>query len=549
MTAPAKPSLNRWMWLVALGLMLAEFLVFDRMTSIHHASIYPRWNDQIQYLRESYTAFEEAKVHGLAAGLRFALEKPALQGTLHDTAALLVFWLSGSASRSAALSLNMLVFLAWQASLLAVIPRISGFRALGWIAFGLVIVVASPWTGQAGSAVDFRLDHGATCLFGLTAVVALLTRGFRSWRWSLLLGLTVAVAVLERFLTGVYFAAIFVAATFWILAGNERWSRLRNLVLAGLVTAALAGPVFWVNRVTIYNYYWVGHITGAEGAARLRAMDHWHSLQFVVQNLGVLHLGAWFGWTAAGLTGALLVLALCFRQRAPGMNRDWLFTALAFLLLPALVLAVHPKKSELVLGVLIPGVVLLLLWAWTELWRRIDFSRETPGLRLVPAGLAILTLLVGGIFFIRRQTDPAHRPEFFADDLQVKAIADYIFATSRKAGLTHPAIGTDQVVDFLDGQILQVVCYERHGVWVPFEMQLPQSILEEKDELVFYRLNLCDYVTLTDVMPGNGYWPYDRQMVRLHPEVKAWCETHLRHTQTFFLFGREMSLYERRGKS
>ena len=173
--------------------MLAEFLLFDRMTSQHHASVYPRWNDQIQYLRESYTAYEEAKAHGLAAGLKFALGKPALQGTLHDTAALLVFEVTGSASRSAALSLNLLVFLAWQAALLAGIARISGSRALGWMGFGLLLCLAWPWSGEAGSAVDFRLDHGAMCLFGITAITALLTRGFRSWGWSLALGLAVGV--------------------------------------------------------------------------------------------------------------------------------------------------------------------------------------------------------------------------------------------------------------------------------------------------------------------------------------------------------------------
>jgi hypothetical protein len=35
--------------------MLGEFLLFDAMTSRHHTKIYPRWNDQIQYLTESYT--------------------------------------------------------------------------------------------------------------------------------------------------------------------------------------------------------------------------------------------------------------------------------------------------------------------------------------------------------------------------------------------------------------------------------------------------------------------------------------------------------------
>ncbi len=549
MTSTEKPERNRWLWLLAVGLMLAEFLLFDRMTSVHHASIYPRWNDQIQYLRESYTAYEEAKVHGLTAGLSFALHKPALQGTLHDTTALLIFWLSGSASRSAALSLNMFVFLAWQASLLLAIPRLSGSRTLGWMGFGLVLSLAWPWSGEAGSAVDFRLDHAAMCLIGITASVALVARGFRSWRWSIVLGAVVGITLLERFLTGMYFAAIFVAWTIWILCGADRWIRLRNLSIAGLVALALAGPVFWLNRVTIYNYYWVGHITGAESVARLRAMDHWHAVQFVFGNLAHMHLGPWFCWTATGLTGALILLVLFARRSAKGVNRDWLFTGVSFLLLPALILTMHPQKSEYVLGVLVPGVVLLVLWVWTGLFRRIDFTTTRGRLRFIPATLAVVAGAAGGGFYMLRQVAPAHSAQFLADDLQVKAMTDYIYQNSRAKGVTNPVIGVDQVVDFMDAQILQIVCYERHGVWVPFGLQLPQSILEESDEVIFYRLNLCDYLLLTDQMPGNGYWPYDHQMRRLFPQVKAWCEGHLHHTQTFFLFGREMSLYEKRNGS
>ena len=536
----------RYLWLAAALLMLAEFLLFDRMTSLHHASIYPRWNDQIQYLRESYTAYEEAKAHGLAAGLKFALEKPALQGTLHDTAALLVFQVTGSASRSAALSLNMLVFLAWQAALLAGISRISGSRALGWMGFGLLLCVAWPWSGEAGSAVDFRLDHGAMCLFGITAIIALLTRGFRSWRWSLVFGLAVSITLLERFLTGVYFAVIFPACAIWILWGGARWPRLRNLVCAGLVAAALAGPMFWLNRVNIYNYYWVGHITGAEGAARFRGMDLWHSLQFVFGHLGDMHLGPYFGWTAAGLTAALLALLAVFpRKPAAGLDRDWLFVALVFLILPALVLSVHPQKSGFVLGVLVPGVLLLVLWLWATLLRRIDFNGGARWRRFAPLGLALAALWAGEHYFVQRLQWQGHTDEFLADDRKVKLIADRIFTSARAAGLQNPVIGVDQVVDFMDAQILQIVCYERKKTWIHFVIQLPNSILEDKDEVMLYRLKLCDFVLLTDEMPGNGYWPYDKQMRRLYPQLKAWCEGHLHRVGTYSLFGRRMSLYER----
>src|SRR5687768_14592583 len=41
-------------WLLA-GIFALEFFAFDQWGARRHTSIYPRWNDQIQYLSESYT--------------------------------------------------------------------------------------------------------------------------------------------------------------------------------------------------------------------------------------------------------------------------------------------------------------------------------------------------------------------------------------------------------------------------------------------------------------------------------------------------------------
>ena len=533
------------MWVVAVGLMLAEFLLFDRMTSRHHASIYPRWNDQIQYLSESYQAYEQMQAHGMVAALKSTLTKTALQGTLHDFFAVLVFRLAGSASRSAALSLNMLAFLAWQAALLFTVPRVTGSRAAGWMAFGLLLCVAWPWSGEAASAVDFRLDHGAMCLLGITSAVALLTDGFRSIGWTIALGVVTGLTLLERFLTGVYFGAIFVASVVWILCGDARGLRLRNLGFAGLAATALALPIFWVNREAIRTYYWVGHITGAEGAARGAGLDLGHSFAFIFGRLADMQLGSYFGWTAAALTAGLLLLFLAGRRRPGEPARSWLFFPLAFLLLPAAVLGVHPQKSAYVLGVLVPGALLLVVWVWAALWRRTELP--TAGWRHhAPVVLALAALAGGERYFILRQLWEPHTPEFLASAREANAITDHIFAASRRAGLANPVIGVDQVVDFVDAQILTVMCYERHKVWIPFVNQLPPSILAEADEIALHKLTLCDFVLLTDQMAGNGHWPFDQQMRRLHPQVKEWCENHLRLTRNFTLFDRQMSLYEHR---
>ena len=484
------------------------------------------------------------------AGLKAALSKTALQGTLHDFAAVLIFWISGAPSRSAALSLNMLVFLTWQFAVLAGISRLTGSRMLGWLGFGLLVCLAWPWSADAGSAVDFRLDHGAMCLMGITSILALLTAGFRSSRWSLALGVGIGITILERFITGVYFGAIFVVSLGWILAGPDRGPRLRNLLLSGAVASALALPLLWLNREGIYTYYWVGHISGAEGDIRAQGMSAWASAQFIFGHLLDMQLGTYFLACAGIITSILGALALLNRKPASGpLSSGWLFVALVFLLMPAAVLGFHRQKSACVLGILAPGAVLLILWLWAQLWRRV-----APGLdgfrgRWAAALLAGGAVVVGETYFVSRQLVSPYGPEFIASARQVNQIADAIFEASRTGGVANPNIAVDQVVDYFDAPTLQVICFERKKVWVQFVVQLPDSILAEKDENIFYKIRLCDFVMLTDQMPGNGYWPYDQQMRRLYPELKFWCEVHLTRVGQYWLFGHQVTLYRRPAKA
>lgn len=547
MRGATNSSLGRWMWVAAGLLMLAEFMVFDRMTSRHHASLYPRWNDQIQYLTESYYAYDHMQAHGLAAGLKFALDTYAVQGKLHNTCAVLIFWVVGSASRSAALSLNMLVFLAWQAALLFTIPRVGGSRGFAWMGFGLVLCLAGPWSGEAGSAVDFRLDHAAMCLFGVTACVALLTDGFRSTRWSLAFGAAAGVTLLERFLSGAYFAPIFAATAVWLLCREDRRLRLRNLILAGGVVALLALPFFWLNREGIYGYYWSGHVTNAESAARLRGFDFGQSVQFILEQLRDRHLGACFGWTAAALTGLLLWLFYVSpRQSVAGFAWEWLFFSLTFLFLPAAVLTLHRQKSEVVIGILTPGIVLLVLWLCQILWNRIELRPGWIWQRLLPVLPAFAALTSGGAYFASRELPSPHSPGFLQSAQKINQLSDNIFDRVRTGNIAHPSVGVDQIVDFMDGRILRLVCYERHKIWIPFGVHLPDSILAGADETVFFKVMHSDFMILTDLMPGNGHWPYDQQMRRLYPEIKAWCNENMTLVENFSAFDRNMSLYQRR---
>jgi hypothetical protein len=529
------------------GLLLVEFLVLDRLVSRNFAWVYPRWNDQIQYLTESYTGYEYLKAHGFFPGLWQTLINPSAQGTLHDFFAVLIFAVAGP-SRSAALSVNLFYLLAWQAALFFGVIKTTGSRPLAFAAAGLLLALNSPWWGGPGSAVDFRLDWMACCAMGIALSLALCTEGFRSTRWSLAFGAAVGFVLLTRFLTGAYFAPIFAVLLCWCLAGGQRWRRSGNLLLAAIVAFALAAPFFWLNRDWVYNYYLIGHFTGPESAIRSPNMGITRSISWLFQNWWSLQFGVKCAWLVLAATAYLIAHGLVVRrlnrgqpptQWPNGVSGHWGMLGVIFFLGPALVLTLHSQKSELVLSIMLPGAIVLVLGLWHTLGTRLtrtDF----------PAGLGWGVAAAGIFVAVKALALPAGDAGFLTSARKVNTLADYLYATQLQAKLDNPRVGVDQVTDSLDGQIMRVLCYERHMVWVPFIMTLPTGIMEEKPEVLMERLAQSDFMFLTDAMPGEGPWPYDREMRRLYPQLKAWCDHNLKPVESFPLFGRQMMLYQRR---
>src|SRR5580658_4986484 len=103
-------------WAALLALFAGEFWLFDQVGAHRHTWIYARWNDQVQYLTEAYNGWEWVRTHGFAPGIWQVLVRPCAQGTLHAVLAVVAFEVAGGPSRSAALALNMLAMILWQAT-------------------------------------------------------------------------------------------------------------------------------------------------------------------------------------------------------------------------------------------------------------------------------------------------------------------------------------------------------------------------------------------------------------------------------------------------
>jgi hypothetical protein len=458
---------------------------------------------------------------------------PSAQGTLHDAAALIAFRLFGP-SRSAALALNMLALLGWQLTLFVAVARRSESRALAFAAALLPLALAGPWENIPGSAYDFRLDHFAMCALGVSASLALLTDGFRARRASLGFGVAVGITLLTRFLTGTYFVVIFAALLIWILVADDRRTRLANLGWAALTAAIIAGPIFWICRDRVLDYYWIGHFVGPESAIRDAHMGVRASVSFVFGQLGQRHLGIFFGVIAAA--GTLAFASLRGERRS--VPRGMWIVGMIFLFAPALVLALHRQKSDVVLSALAPGAVLLAVALWLQFGRAAGREKTS----WFAAGAIACGALA---FFTQRQLRPAFDPATLREIGKVNALADALYARVKAAPFAEPNIAVDYITDCLDAEVLRVIFYERHGAWLPIRMTLPTGVAEPTTSETMERLARSHFVFLTEEAPP-GLYPYDRKLAELRPQLRAWCEEHLRLVERFELFGRRMALYQHR---
>lgn len=541
---------RRWRsvaWWAFVAALLLEFFLFDHFGAKRVTGFFPRWNDQIQYLSEAYTGYEYARDHGLPAGLWHTLVNPSAQGTLHDFGALLVFEITGP-SRSAALALNMLALIAWQFAIFVAVDQRLGRRSLAVGAAMLPLILRGPWQDVPGSAYDFRLDHLAMCAIGITAALALLTDEFRNRRWSLAFGAGVGVTLLTRFLTGTYFVVIFAALAVWIAFGTERPRRIANLAMAAIIAAAMAGPIFWLNREWVWNYYVIGHYIGPESAIRNQNFGLQKSIAFVWGWLGERHLGSFFAWFCGAVSVALGLIRLINRRRSESDGRAiyrglWIVGAI-FFLAPSIVLILHPQKSEVVLGALVPGAITLVI----ALWATISGPSPTGRIRFAAAQgtIAIASVLVALVYFGRCQRTGFEDPATVANRRQVNTVADFVLTEAQTAHLAPIRVSVDNITDALDAQVLRVVCYERHRVWKDWDMKLPTGITEPDAADVRQRIQDSDFVFLYLDDPEPGPFPYDRKLAQMRSELRAWCESHLRRAKVFVLLGRAVVLYQRR---
>jgi hypothetical protein len=597
-----------WGWISVLALLGAEFALFRHELLREVVWAYPPNSDQVNYLMQAYWSYELLRHHGLRAMLAV---QTGPQGLLMPCEAALWFCVAG-ASRFSALSLNFFHFAAFQLVTVGVIRWLTRRWTMCFIALGLLLTALTPYQ-RPGGLDDFRMDFSAFCLFGIFIALVLRSRMFLSLPASVMAGVAGGWLVSFRYITAVYLLLI-LASMFVFLVGrwilsvgsaysptvtafrSKRWAstptlrktharQAGGLAAAGLTIALVAGPVIYLHRQSIHDYYLVGHVTGGEKSIRAietQTVDALASLEYYPVNLYQRHLGPMFfalsavlltaasafrvgragdsegSASAGGIVGTKGDIASCQIPSAeadPKRLQFWLpvhvFLGMC-VVVPLAVLTFDQAKSPVVADVIVAPVF------WIVILDFIAITRLKPAAGIgtqrqwaTPRQGALVAVSALAIFLGVRSQWRAFDAERFMSRHQrdvnaISAMYDLIVARSRAAGWETVTVFNDQVRDHLDADAIRVRAYERTGTMLDLGSAV-EGIVEMPDEQVLQQLHASQVVLVTEPTGAETSPPYpiNLQLRRLRPQISAYCAGKMKEIARQRIFGDQVILFVR----
>jgi hypothetical protein len=298
-------------------LLILQYGLFRQYALREVVWAHPTAHDQSGYLTAAYGTYEQILEKGWLEGLSFGYDRVSTGVVYHLQACLLFAFLG--ANRLAALTLNFAYFALLQIVLIGTLRWWSGRWSLALLGLGLLLTALSPFF-WAGGLMDFRMDLGAMCLYGILICLAVRSSLFASRRWSLVVAAAACYLILFRFITVVYLAGViapFAAYVVWRLwqlrhdpaAREVQKRRLTGLALACGVVLMIAGPVLWERRAVIKAYYVVGHLTGPE--KDIRRQETGDPPDYYLRSLAFNHTGRDF----LSLTSLIVCVATVLGMR------------------------------------------------------------------------------------------------------------------------------------------------------------------------------------------------------------------------------------------
>jgi hypothetical protein len=535
-------------WALMCTVLAVQYLLFQSYAEREIVWAYPNNHDQAAYLQYVYTLWLECLDGGVVKLFEAVRQSPS-NGVLLQIEGVIMCLLFG-ASRMSCLTLNFLHFAALQVCLFLFVRWLTGNTWLGFVGVGLVLSQQTAFF-WAGGLFDFRLDFAAYCLFGIWVVAIIRSRVFEDRKWTLIAAVIAACLVLSRFITvtyimgtlgliGLYFTGILVRHGFASPSHLRIKKRLVNMALFGLAVSVCVGPILFLARQAIWDYYVGLHFIGSEKhirAAEMGITGVMGHLTHYPKSIWLNHFGSVFVCLSLSLVGiAFLTSRLKTRKETPSLRSDTaLFPGIAFsiacILSPLMILTMDVSKSPVVGGITAaPTVVLgvlLIAWAGRPL---IADCRNSNFRSAVCLTLALLSISVGAwnYFFHLNGHGPFHYRR--SEINQLINIYDSVGTYCRNVGWDNPNVSMNTVSDRIDRNVLAVMFFERTGHMVHFRRHAGGTVFPVTKEQFFEQLGGTDVLIVEDLQEhlyGNHPWPFYASMILLRDDLRKWAEKHL----------------------
>jgi hypothetical protein len=542
-------------WTGLAVLLVLEYALFRQAALRDVVPTYPRAFDQVQYLTDSYDTYERIRQLGLGSGLVGGATLRPPQGFFVHLEAALLFLLLGP-GRLSALTLNFLHFAALQVALVFTLRWLTRTWSAPALALGLLLAAGVPFYAFGG-LMDFRLDFGAMCLYGLFLCAVVRARLLADLRGAAVAGVLGGACVLFRYITlpyvlGALGALALVAA--W-MGRTGRWTEARGVfrgaLLAAGVVVALAAPALWASRAKVMHYYVQGHLTGEEKAVRAREFGGgfgWEAFVYYPRSLARDHAGQRF----AGLVALALGIAAVGRfvrpaadprdagGPPPGRAAGLLVFLAASVLVPLAILTPATSKSPVVIGVAVPGLV----WIVTTLfWLGTGRPAAPAWIRRAAAALAAVALGAGlwthASRLVRRPLKNA------TADTGVLNLYDHIAASALRNGWNPVLLADNTVSASLYGKLLSPLAYEHRGTFLATHTLLGDGVLAVKETEALDAIARSHFVALGPPPRPTSPFPFDAVMRAMDRTLRTHCEDQFLRVGRYTLPDGEVTLYER----
>jgi hypothetical protein len=557
---PPKIGPNFGAHLVALLVLFGfEGAVFYHVVAEQIAPFYPPYYDQASYYFGVYEIVERIRAHGWIELLfEFTPPKDAFGPSFLAQGAVLA--LLGGNTRTSILTLNLIYFIALQIALFEAIRRKTDDIAMAWAAIALLMPLATIFSVYGG-IYDFRVDFTALCFYGIWTCVLLWSETFRYRNRSVVVAGVSVMLVSLRFITAVYvvliFGGLFVAFLIGMWRGATPFQRgiaarrLRNIIIAGVLTAIVVGPLLFAAKDIIYFYYVINHIITDEKYIRARELglytiiDHisYYPRSVLLQHVGVSGLVQWGVAGTAVAASVWWVDRLSLRNGIARLRRfrfEFLTLALV-IIVPLSILTIDVAKSPVVGGIVVIPFLMMVVLFCAALWphrlrpsviadvaeeRSIKFLRLSINKRRVSArylkaifcaGLLAAALVI----FTRHGT--ARQQYLERDDLERvaiinKTIARYVVENA----IVDPKLSVDRVVDYLNLPTIRLATYESFGKIIYYAGRFG-GIFATPRELALQQIADSDVIVLTDPMRRReAPYPMNTKIREYWDELRNW---------------------------